>query len=361
GFALFLGFRFLAGAGIGGEYSAINSAIDELIPARVRGQVNLAINGSYWVGVALGAGLTVVFLNPKLIPIELGWRLVFGLGALLGFVILLVRRDVPESPRWLLMHGYLSEANDTMALIEERVRSSGAEPATPTRKEKISLTVTGTVGAMHIVRTLFRRFPQRTVLGLTLMVAQAFFYNAIFFSYGLILQKFYGVQASRVGLYLLPFAAGNFLGPLALGPLFDRWGRRVMIPATYAASSILLVVSGALFYRGVLDATTQTLCWCLVFFFASAAASSAYLTVSELFPVEIRGVAIAFFYAAGTGAGALAPSLFAWIVDQGNRERLFVGYAFASLLMFAAAVVARQLCVSSEGKSLESVSGHGVA
>lgn len=352
GFAVFLLFRLLAGAGIGGEYSAINSAIDELIPARVRGQVDLAINGSYWIGVALGAALTVLMLNPSLVPIELGWRLVFGLGALLGVVILLVRRDVPESPRWLLMHGYVSEANATMTQIEDRVGKRAEAPAATPIK------VMGTVGLTHIATTLLRRFPRRTALGLTLMIAQAFFYNAIFFSYGLILQKFHGVRADHVGYYILPFAAGNFLGPLLLGPLFDRWGRRVMIPLTYAAAGVLLLGSGALFYAGALDATSQTLCWCLVFFFASAAASAAYLTVSELFPVEIRGIAIALFYAIGTFAGALAPSLFAWIVEQGERGRLFAGYAFASALMLTAAIVARRLAVPSEGKSLESLAQH---
>lgn len=354
GFAVFLLFRFLAGAGIGGEYSAINSAIDELVPARVRGQVDLAINGSYWIGVALGAGLTVLMLNPALVPIELGWRLVFGLGALLGFVILLVRRDVPESPRWLLMHGFVREANATMDAIEAHVGVS-PERARPAPEP---LTVSGTVGFAHIARTLFRRFPRRTMLGLTMMVAQAFFYNAIFFSYGLILQRFHGVRADHVGYYILPFAAGNFLGPLLLGPLFDRWGRRTMIPLTYAAAGLLLLGSGALFYAGLLDATSQTLCWCLVFFFASAAASAAYLTVSELFPVEMRGIAIALFYAVGTFAGALAPSLFAWIVEQGERGRLFAGYAFASALMLAAAAVARRLALPSEGKSLEALASY---
>jgi MFS family permease len=352
-FAVFLVLRFLAGAGIGGEYSAINSAIDELVPARLRGRIDLGINGSYWVGVALGAGLTVVMLDPDRVPVELGWRLVFGLGAVLGLVILWVRRDVPESPRWLLMHGFVREATLTMDLIEQRVREGGGRVRAVIHVQEIAITVSGVVGPNHILHALLRRFPRRTVLGLVMMVAQAFFYNAIFFSYGLILERFHHVRADRVGLYILPFAAGNFLGPLLLGPLFDRWGRRAMIPLTYAVSGLLLLGTGALFQAGWLDATTQTLSWCLVFFFASAAASSAYLTVSELFPVEIRGVAIAFFYAVGTLGGAFAPSLFAWIVEDGNPTRLFEGYAFASALMVAAAVVARRLCVDSEGKSLE--------
>jgi MFS family permease len=354
-FAVFALFRLLAGAGIGGEYAAINSAIDELVPARIRGQVDLAINGSYWLGVALGAGLSVLFLNPRFLPIALGWRLVFGLGALLGGVILLIRRDVPESPRWLLMHGYLREANQTMASIERAAKRE--EPTAPKVEalSTIAITVTGVASWSHITRTLLRRYPRRTALGVTLMIAQAFFYNAIFFSYGLILQRFHGVRADRVGLYILPFAAGNFLGPLVLGPLFDRWGRRTMIPLTYAISGISLLAGGCLFYAGLLDAITQTLTWCVVFFFASSAASSAYLTVSELFPVEIRGIAIAIFYAIGTGAGAFAPSLFGWIVEGGAAARLFAGYGFASSLMLVAAGVARKLSIASEGKSLESL------
>jgi MFS family permease len=357
-FGVFLFFRLLAGAGIGGEYSAINSAIDELVPARLRGRIDLAINGSYWIGVALGAGLTLILLDPARLPIQIGWRLVFGLGAILGLAILLVRRDVPESPRWLLMHGYVHEANATMSLIESRIREAGGALIARLEIREIEITVTGTVGASHVLHTLLRRFPKRTVLGLVMMIAQAFFYNAIFFSYGLILEKFHHVRADRVGLYIVPFAAGNFLGPLLLGPLFDRWGRRAMIPLTYAASALSLVATGILFRAGALDATTQTLAWCGVFFFASAAASSAYLTVSELFPVEIRGVAIAFFYAIGTAGGAFAPSLFAWIVEAGDPSRLLAGYVFAAVLMLIAAVVARRLCVDSEGRSLEELTRH---
>lgn len=352
GFALFLGFRFLAGAGIGGEYSAINSAIDELIPARLRGQIDLGINGSYWVGVALGAGLTLVLLDPANVPIAYGWRLVFGLGAVLGLAILLVRRDVPESPRWLLMHGYVREAHLTMTLIESKV-AGGAPVVRSMEIRETEVVVSGVVGPEHIVHVLMRRFPKRTALGVVMMIAQAFFYNAIFFSYGLILERFHGVAADRVGLYIVPFAAGNFLGPVLLGPLFDRLGRRVMIPLTYAASGVLLVVTGVLFQIGALNAVTQTMSWCVVFFFASAAASSAYLTVSELFPVEVRGIAIAVFYAIGTAGGAVAPSFFAWIVEGGDRTSLLAGYVLAAVLMLIAAAVARRLAVDSEGRSLE--------
>ena len=353
-YSVFLGFRLLAGAGIGGEYSAINSAIDEMVPARMRGAIALGINGSYWVGVALGAGVTLIVLNPSVFPIAIGWRVAFGFGALLGLAILLVRRHMPESPRWLLTHGYVQAAIATIARIEAQVRGSFA------RSETMSVTlvkvkVSGTVGLRHLAHTLIRRYPTRTIYGLSLMLAQAFLYNSIFFSYGLILEKFHGVPRDHVSLYIVPFAIGNFLGPLVLGPSFDRWGRRVMIPLTYALSGVLLLATGVLFVAGALNALTQTLAWMLVFFVASAAASSAYLTVSELFPVELRGMAIAVFYAFGTLVGAGAPTLFGAIVDTGDPRRLLAGYALASAMMIAAAVVARVFGVDAERRSLEEI------
>jgi MFS family permease len=351
-YAVFVVLRAFAGAGIGGEYSAINSAIDELVPARVRGHVDLAINGTYWIGVAAGALLTLVLVNPNIVPPWIGWRLSFGLGAVLGISILVVRRDVPESPRWLLMHGYIGAANDTMKHIETRVGAPAGE------FKPVAIRVFGPTNMAHLVHTLIRRFPRRTILGASLMLAQAFFYNAIFFSSAQILQKFHGVAADRVGLYMLPFAAGNFLGPVLLGRYFDRWGRRIMIPLTYALSGVLLTITGWMFVEGWLDATTQTLCWSVVFFVASAAASSAYLTVSELFPVELRGMAIAVFYAFGTLMGAAAPTVFGKMIQSGDPSELFQGYLLASALMIGAAVIGRVFGVDAEGKSLEALSEH---
>jgi len=353
-YAVFLGFRFLAGSGIGGEYSAINSAIDELVPARLRGTVDLAINGSYWVGVALGAGVTLIVLDTRIFPIGIGWRVAFGLGAVLGLAILVVRRHLPESPRWLLSHGYVQKAIAIVEHIEAQVYGPGWSARTEVTSVKVvEVQVTGAVGLRHLAHTLLRRYPRRTILGLSLMLAQAFLYNSIFFSYGLILERFHGVAADRVGLYIVPFAIGNFLGPLLLGPLFDRWGRRAMIPLTYALSGVLLLVTGALFVAGALNAVTQTLAWMIVFFVASAASRSAYLTVSELFPVELRGMAIAVFYAFATLAGASAPTLFGAIVDTGDPHRLFAGYGLAAAMMLAAAVVGRIYGVDAERRSLE--------
>jgi len=346
-FVVFLVFRMIAGAGIGGEYAAINSAIDELVPARMRGQVDLAINGSYWIGVAASAGITLVVLDPAIVPPNIGWRIAFALGSLLGLAILFVRRDVPESPRWLLMHGHADRARETVEHIERAVGQAPSDVA------PVRVKVTGTVPLRELLHVLIRRYPRRSILGLVLMFSQAFLYNAIFFSYGLILSKFYGVAEDHVGLYIVPFAIGNFLGPVVLGPLFDRWGRRVMIPATYALSGVLLTATGALFAAGWLDAVTQTIAWSVVFFFASAAASSAYLTVSELFPVHVRGMAIAVFYSFATLVGVAAPLVFGALVDAGRPGQLLAGYAACSVLVIGAAAVARWLGVDAEGRSLE--------
>ncbi|HLK38145.1 MAG TPA: MFS transporter [Polyangiaceae bacterium] len=353
GAAWFLAMRLLAGGGIGGEYSAVNSAIDELVPARVRGRVALAVNGSYWLGAAAAALLTTFLLDPNRVPATVGWRLAFGLGAALGLGVLLVRRHVPESPRWLVMHGRHEEAERTIAAIERAAEGPRARlPAVPVR-----VRVTGSVSWAYIAHVLAVKHRRRTILGLALMVSQAFFYNGIFFSYALILRHDYDVPPDRVGFYMLPFALGNLLGPLVLGPLFDRWGRRWMIPSTYAASGVLLTATGLLYGQGYLDATTQTIAWCVVFFFASSAASSAYLTVSELFPVELRAMAIAFFYAIATLVGAIAPVIFGIIVAGGNRRALVTAYLVASAGMIGAAGIAARLAEPAEGRSLEELSG----
>jgi len=354
GFASFAFFRFVTGAGIGGEYAAINSAIDELVPARVRGHTDLAINSTYWAGTALGSASTLVLLDPSILPHSVGWRVCFGLGALLGAAVLLVRRHVPESPRWLLLHGRAARAEAIAAEIEADVaRTEGALPPPPPPRP---LRVQGTVGLGHVARVLLRQHLRRTVLGLALMIAQAFAYNAIFFTYALVLGRFYGVPSDRVGLYLLPFAAGNLLGPFVLGRLFDTVGRRRMIALTYGTSGLLLVATGWAFARGWLDATTQTALWCAVFFVASAAASSAYLTVSELFPVELRGLAIAVFFAVGTAAGGLAaPAVFGALIETGSRVQVMKGYLVGGALMLGAAAVAAFLGVAAEGKSLEAL------
>ena len=347
--------RVITGFGIGGEYAAINSAIDELIPARVRGQVNLTINGSYWLGTALGSLATLVLLDPKFFPIDIGWRAGFFIGALLGFAVLFARRYVPESPRWLTIHGQHDKAMRIIADIEARV-AGRHKMALAAADDVLIIQPRMQIGFRRIAQTLIRDYPRRALLGLVLIASQAFLYNAIFFTYALVLTRFYEVPPAETGLYLLPFALGNFAGPLLLGRWFDRFGRRTMIAGTYAISAILLWATGWLFARGALSAAEQTLLWCAIFFFASAAASSAYLTISEIFPLELRALAIALFYAVGTAIGGIAaPWLFGVLIGSGSRDAVSNGYAFGAMLMFVAAVVEAWLGVDAERKSLERI------
>jgi MFS family permease len=355
GFTFFL-FRFLTGAGIGGEYSAINSTIQELIPARFRGHLDLMINGSFWVGAALGALVAVALLNPSLVDPELGWRFAFLTGALIGLVVFAMRMWIPESPRWLAIHGREAEGEAAVAAIEKRFIDGGVVLAPVPESAAIRLRSRSYTPLSQVFDTLFNRYRLRTFVGLTLMIAQAFFYNAIFFTYALVLTKFYGVSAGDVGWYILPFAAGNFLGPVVLGRLFDTHGRRLMISLTYAVSGLLLVVVGVLFERDLLTAVTQTIGWMIVFFVASPAASAAYLTVSETFPIEIRALTIAVFYAIGTGLGGVAaPYVFGKLIESGSRQSIFGGYVFAAILMFAASFIAARYAVAAERKPLEQV------
>jgi MFS family permease len=349
-------FRFLTGAGIGGEYTAINSTIQELVPARYRGWTDLVINGSFWIGAALGAAGSIVLLDPEFLAPDMGWRLAFLIGAALGLVIFFMRLWLPESPRWLMTHGRLDEANAVLDGIEAEFRAHGhrfsSEPL-----PVIRLRVRRSTPLIEVARTLFGTERRRTFVGLSLMAAQAFFYNAIFFTYALVLTDFYGIRADHIGWYLLPFAAGNFLGPVVLGRLFDTIGRRPMIAFTYGLSGLLLAGSGYLFAIGVLSAAGQTAAWMVIFFFASAAASSAYLTVSETFPLEIRALAIAFFYAIGTAiGGVVGPLLLGALIDTGSRWSVFGGYLFGAALMLAAAVIGGRFAVAAERKPLESVS-----
>ena len=348
-------FRFLTGAGIGGEYTAINSTIQELVPARYRGWTDLVINGSFWIGAAMGGVSAIVLLDPHLIGPDLGWRLAYFTGACLGLVVLVMRMWIPESPRWLMIHGRPDQAHAIVADIERSVIGTEQDPrqhAWP----KIKLKMRDHTPLREVARTLFVTYRQRSMVGLALMIAQAFFYNAIFFTFALVLTDFYGIAASQIGWYILPFAAGNFLGPLLLGRLFDTLGRRVMITLTYGVSGVLLALSGYLFSIGVLSAQTQTIAWMVIFFFASPAASAAYLTVSETFPLEVRALAIALFYAVGTGIGGVAgPALFGALIDTGSRNSVFAGYLLGAALMIAAAVIAWRYAIAAERRALESV------
>jgi MFS family permease len=348
-------FRCLTGAGIGGEYTAINSTIQELVPARYRGWTDLVINGSFWIGAAIGAVSAIVLLDPALLGPDLGWRLAYLTGAGLGLVVFVMRLWIPESPRWLMIHGHPDRAE---AIVSEIERSATGQRQDPRLNAwpKIRLRMRDHTPLREVARTLFSLYRQRSLVGLALMIAQAFFYNAIFFTFALVLTDFYGIASNQVGWYILPFAAGNFLGPLLLGRLFDTLGRRAMISFTYGVSGVLLALSGYLFSIGVLSAQTQTIAWMVIFFFASPAASAAYLTVSETFPLEVRALAIALFYAVGTGIGGVAgPALFGALIDTGSRGSVFAGYLLGAGLMIAAAVIAWRYAIAAERRPLESV------
>jgi MFS family permease len=347
--------RFLAANGIGGEYAAINSAIDELIPAERRGQVDLSINSSWWIGTMLASALSLLLLDERLFAADLGWRLCFALGAAIALAVLLVRRSVPESPRWLMTHGRTAEAQRIVKQIEEEVERNKGVLSPPTGTV-VTVDTERRVEYVEIARTMIRTYPSRTFLGLSLMVTQAFLYNAVFFTEALVLTVFFKVSSGSVGLYLFPLAVGNLLGPWILGRLFDTVGRTPMIALTYILSGVLLVITGLLFVNDLLTAVTITACWVVIFFFASAGASSAYLTASEIFPMEIRANAIAYIYAVGTlVGGALAPYIFGLLIQTHAAENVFWGYLFGSFLIILGGLAEVFFGVDSERKSLEQV------
>jgi len=346
--------RFIAGAGIGGEYAAINSAIDEMMPARYRGRVDIAVNGTYWLGSILGTLSTFVLLNQ--ISLSIGWRLGFLVGPIIGAAIWQLRRHLPESPRWQIMHGREEEAEESIAFIEHEVEKSGRTLPPIEGLQAIEVKATERHGYLSLLRVLFSQMPKRSVLGASLMISQSFLYNAIFFTYTLVLTKFFGVDEAATPLYLIAFAAGNLIGPLTIGHLFDSIGRRKMISGTYIISGVLLAGTAVLFDAGALNAITQTVAWAIIFFFASCGASAAYLTVSEIFPLEIRAQAIAVFFAIAQGFGALGPIFYGYLIGDGSdRGKLFVGYLIGAAVMVAGGLVEVFLGVDAENKALEDV------
>ena len=355
-FESFLIFRVLTGFGLGGEYAAINSAIDELIPARRRGVVDLGINGTWWLGTIVGSLGTLVLLNPHVIDQRYGWRIAFGMGAVLAVAVLFVRKSVPESPRWLLTHGRPDEATRILEDVERQVRRDTQAELPPTGGRTVTIDPQHRTTFVAVVRLMMTTYRTRTIVAVTLMCTQAFIYNAFTFTQGLVLGRFFHVSDAAIPAFYLPFAAGNLLGPLVLGRLFDSVGRKRMIAGTYVLSGLLLLVTGALFVRGELDAVTITVCWTVVFFFASAGASAAYLTASEIFPLEARALAIAVVYAVGTLAGgAIAPSFFGALIATGDPLRVWYGYIVTAALMIGGGAVEAVFGVAAEGRSLEDI------
>jgi MFS family permease len=350
--------RIIAGMGIGGEYAAINSAIDELIPAKYRGRVDIAVNGTYWGGAVLGnLGVLLVYNTLAAGNPQLAWRLGFLLGPVLGLVILYVRRNLPESPRWLIMRGRQEEAERSLAYIEEEVHRSGRTLETVDESRALQISPAPRTGYLTLLRTLFREYPSRSVLGAGLMITQSFLYNAIYFSYSTVLEIFFHVPSASVGWYGVAFAAGNLVGALALGPLFDTVGRKRMITGTYLIAGILMLISAVLFNAGVLNAVTQTAAWVVIFFFASAGASAGYLTVSEIFPLEVRAQAIAVFFSIAQIVGAVAPLFYGLLIDKNNPQpsMLFIGFLVGGIIMIIGGVIAAVLGLDAEGKPLEDV------
>ncbi len=346
--------RFLTGAGIGGEYAAINSAIDELIPARVRGRVDLMINGSYWVGAMAGSAAAIVFLSS--FAADVGWRLCFGVGAVLGVAIMFVRRSVPESPRWLFIHGREDEAEEIVSRIERDVaRETGQELEQP--DDTIEVRQREVIPLSEIARTGFGKYPRRAILGLALFVGQAFIYNGITFDLGTLFSTFFKVSASFVPVFLIIYAAGNFLGPLVLGRLFDTVGRKPMITITYLGSAVVGTIMAIAFARG--SVTSEWWFEAMIvatFFLASAGASAAYLTVSEIFPMETRALAIAFFYAVGTAVGGITgPLLFGHLIASGSRSEVAIAFYIGSAVMAVGGIAEILFGVRAEQQSLEDV------
>ncbi|HTD34047.1 MAG TPA: MFS transporter [Candidatus Elarobacter sp.] len=355
-FASFAAFRMLAGMGIGGEYSAVNSAIDELIPSHRRGAADIAINGSWWIGTLIGALVSIPLLNGRFFPPSLGWRLAFGLGAALAIMVLFLRRSLPESPRWLLTHGRHDEAETIVRTIEGEVRAESGRELPPVKHKHITFDASRRHGFFATVETMVRTYPQRTILVLVLMITQAFLYNAVFFNQGLQLTTFFGVKPGDVGLYIFPFAIGNFLGALVLGHFFDAVGRKKMISGCYLLSGALMLLSIVLFLNHALSAPALTILWCVMFFFASAGASAAYLTVSEIFPLETRATAIAFVYAVGTlVGGAIAPPVFGALIGTKDPHMLALAWGIGAALMIAGGLTEMVLGIDAERKSLEEI------
>ncbi len=365
---MFFACRYFTGVSVGGEYSSIFAAIDELIPPSIRGRADLIIDGTWHLGSTISSLLTYLTLNSFPEYQELTLRFLFILGVLLCLPVLYMRRNIPESPRWLLYRGKYKDALNIVGKIELKCKSKRYNSYSEDGEyvslideyrdlKNIENTNLPEISFKEILYTLVCKHRIRFFYALILMASQAFFYNGIFYTYTLVLQNFYSITKESVGLYLIPLSCASFLGPIFFGNLFDSWSRRKMIALTFIGSGLLLTITSLNFLYTYYNFVVQQILWFFTFLVASPAASSAHLTVSEIFPIEMRSQAMAIFFSFGLGIGGVcSPYIFSSFVKYDNRNTIFISYMIAAVIMILAGIFGFFKGVDAENKPLEQIS-----